>query len=134
MSNVNALLVILVWLLTAFTFWLGFQMWWNRKDKIQSVTKQGDEFVAIPVFSYFIQHFGEWLSLTIGLLGFGYSLLGLLFSESINRFSYYYNIESNIVDYLWKAPLLGFVILILTRVIAEILRALTSIANNTKKL
>ena len=58
---------IFIWIVVVFISWIGFQIWWNRRKKIYSVITAHDDFVAIPVFSNFIQTFGEWLGMLIGI-------------------------------------------------------------------
>ena len=60
---------ILVWLVIAFVSWLGFQIWWNRREKVYAAATAHDDFVAIPVFSHFIQTFGEWAGMFVGIGG-----------------------------------------------------------------
>ena len=35
---------ILVWLVIAFVSWLGFQIWWNRREKVYAAGKRLVEF------------------------------------------------------------------------------------------
>ena len=105
----------------------------GKIDKLSSV---GDEFIATPVFSNFIQTFGEWMGTYIGLVGFGFALLStIILGEEGNYFG------NNIgIPYLrtgWLAviamPIVGFLIIVFSRFLAEQIRALSSIANNTRK-
>ena len=37
---------ILVWLVIAFVSWLGFQIWWNRREKVYAAATAHDDFVG----------------------------------------------------------------------------------------
>lgn len=128
---------ILIWIVFAFVSWLGFQIWWNRHEKVHSATAAHDEFVAIPVFSHFIQTFGEWMGMFIGIGGALFSLVAAIFLGGDTPMLHMMGMGSffgsgsliNIVLY----PVYGFLIVVMARVMAESFRALAAIANNTKK-
>ena len=127
---------LLVWIIIAFASWVSFQLWLDRRSKVISTSVESDQFVATPVFSHFIQTLGEWLGTWIGIVGFGVALLTTIILGG----------EGN---YLWEQlglgfigagflsiilmPIYGFLIIVTTRFLAEQFRALSSIANNTKK-
>lgn len=122
------------WLALVFLCWFGFQLWWNRRDKVNESSYKGAEFVATPVLAHFIQTLGEWQGVNIGVLGFLTGLLSLLFSrESINSivpFIPFFSEKSWI--FILVGPLIGFLILFLFRFFSEWIKALSVIANNTK--
>ena len=68
---------IIAFLVLALGGWISFQIWWNRKNRIMQSSKQGDDFIAIPVFSDFIQTAGEWAGTWIAVVG---GLLSLVLS------------------------------------------------------
>jgi len=124
--------------IVAFAGWVGFQLWWDRKSKIDMSSTAGDEFIATPVLSHFIQTLGEWIGTWIGLVGFGFALLTTI----ILRDDYF--VVSLGIPYLntgwnsgWMAiltmPIVGFLIIVFSRFLAEQFKALSAIANNTKK-
>lgn len=127
---------ILVWLTISFACWIGFQIWWDRKDKVNVSSSLGDDFIATPVFSHFIQTLGEWLGTWIGLVGFVFALLATIILGKEG-----YNLSRQLglgflnigVISIILMPLYGFLIIIISRFLAEQFRALVSIANNTKK-
>ena len=127
---------LLLWVIIAFTGWVSFQLWWDRRSKINLSSTTGDDFVATPVFSHFIQTLGEWFGTYIGLVGFGFALLATII---LGDEGYY--LERNLgIPYLetgWTAvitmPIIGFLIIVISRFLSEQIRALASIANNTKK-
>lgn len=129
------LVSLLEWVVIAFASWLSFQLWWDRKSKVISTSNIGDEFVATPVFSHLIQTIGEWLGTWIGIVGFSIALLITLFEDG------YYFLGQLGLGFMTGfgflsiiiMPVLGFLIIITTRFLAEQFRALSSIANNTRK-
>lgn len=140
---------IMVWLTIAVASWFGFQIWWDRKNKVYLSTSIGDDFVATPVFSHFIQTLGEWVGTWIALVGFVFALLAniILGREGLGLATLMLGREG---DYLSERlglgflnsdlmsiilmPVYGFLIVIISRFFAEVFRALVAIANNTKKL
>ncbi len=124
------------WLVFCFVAWIGFQIWWDRKYKVTIVFQEGDEFAATPVFSHFIQTFGEWAGTWVGIVGFSSSLLTTLFLG--NEYFYYNNLyligfnRFGVLDII-LLPLLGYFIILFTRFLAEQSKALSSIANDTRK-
>jgi len=108
--------------------WISFQLWWDRKSKILDISKEGEEFVATPIFSHLIQTLGEWLGTWVAIVGFGLGLLFTIIESSISRI---FGVSGGISIIIM--PLAGFFIIIVTRFLAEQFRALTSIANNTRK-
>lgn len=127
---------LLLWIIIAFASWVSFQLWWDRKSKVMDTSIEGDEFVATPVFSHLIQTVGEWLGTWIGIVGFGTALLttiilgddGYYLSRQIG-FGF---LKTGWVSVIFM-PIYGFLIIVITRFLAEQFRALATIANNTKK-
>lgn len=118
----------LAWIVFVFIMWIGFQLWWNRREKVYAVSEAQDDFVAIPVYSHFIQTCGEWLGVVIGIGGTLFSLIAVLFGVA-DAFRMLYLPVGGILLF----PVYGFMAVVVTRVLAETFRALASIANNTKK-
>ena len=130
---------LLAWVIIAFAGWVSFQLWWDRKTKITFSSDDNAEFVATPAFSHLIQTLGEWLGTWVGLVGFGFALLTtIILGEEGRYLSYLLGIPMG--QYFgsgWIAvllmPIYGFLIIVLTRFLAEQIKALSAIANNTKK-
>lgn len=125
---------ILVWIVIAFASWVCFQLWWDRKNKVTETSVENSEFVVTPVFAHFIQTFGEWIGTWIGIVGFFEALLAILGSDAVYltaaiRVPF---IQSGIASII-LIPIYGFLIVVGSRFLAEMCRALASIANNTKK-
>lgn len=127
---------LLIWIIIAFAGWLSFQLWWDRKSKVISTSNIGDEFVATPVFSHLIQTIGEWLGTWIGIVGFSVALLTTLI---LGDEGYYLSRQLGLgfmktgFLFIILMPVYGFLIIVATRFLAEQFRALSSIANNTRK-
>ena len=127
---------LLVWIIIAFASWVGFQLWWDRKSKVITTSSEGDEFVATPVFSHLIQTIGEWLGTWIGIVGFAVAVLAtIILGDDANYLSYQIGIPFLETGFLFiiLMPIYGFLIIVVTRFLAEQFRALSSIANNTRK-
>ena len=126
--------IILIWLIIVIACWFGFQIWWNRLAKLESLYNEKDDFVATPIFSHFLQTAGEWLGTFIAIVGAGVSLIGGIFGNS-DQIVYSLGLPDFMASALWGIillPLLGLLIIVTFRLLAEQLRALVSIANNTK--
>lgn len=123
---------ILVWIVIAFASWVCFQLWWDRKNKVTETSVENSEFVATPVFAHFIQTFGEWIGTWIGIVGFFVALLATIILGSDTAAIGVPFIQSGIA-FIILMPIYGFLIVVGSRFLAEMCRALASIANNTKK-
>ena len=127
---------LLVWIILAFAGWISFQLWWDRKSKVIASSLVGDEFVATPVFSHFIQTLGDWFGPWIGIVGFSVALLTTVI---LGDEAYYFSmsvglpfLETGFLAVILM-PIYGFLIIVVSRFLAEQFRALSSIANNTRK-
>ncbi|GHT24528.1 hypothetical protein FACS189430_09590 [Bacteroidia bacterium] len=129
-------LFLLIWLVVVFASWVSFQLWWDRKSKVTAVAGAGDEFTATPVFAHFIQTMGEWMGTWIGIVGFLVALLTtIILGESDRSFLGQIGLpfmESG-AAFIIMMPVYGFLIVVVARFFAEQCRALSAIANNTKK-
>jgi hypothetical protein len=123
---------VLSWIVIVFACWVGFQLWWDRKAKIKLL--ENSEFVVTHIFSEMLQTFGEWAGTLLGITGAGVGLIAAMFL-------------GDYADYLFQAigigfmpsglivvvagPLLGFFIIIISRFVAEQMRLLATLVNNT---
>jgi hypothetical protein len=125
---------LLIWLVIVAACWVGVQIWWNRKDRVQVTSQEGSEFPATPVIAHFIQTLGEWLGALTAIIGFGFSLFATIFlGEEARMLGAMLNLPLN--SGLWGLvlyPVYGFLIIVVARFIAEQCRALAVIANNTR--
>jgi hypothetical protein len=139
---------ILTWLGIVFAGWVGFQLWWNRKNQVTELAEKKAEFVVTPICSLIIQTFGEWAATLIAIIGFTTGLFGLfcglgdevgylivpLLSALLGPFSMFL-MEGNIgISIIFIGPLIGFIIWIITRLFAELFRIIVALANNTKDI
>lgn len=124
---------IFIWIVVVFISWIGFQIWWNRRKKIYSIVTGHDDFVAIPVFSNFIQTFGEWLGMLIGIGNPMLILIVAVFLKGDTSMLRLPLVGSGALINIVLYPIYGFMIIVVARVMAETFRALAAIANNTKK-
>lgn len=115
--------------------WFGAQIWWNRSSKVLCTAGNNAEFVVIPVFSHFIQTLGEWIGMWVGFGGLCLSLIAALFMAGSA-----YKLSALGLSTLGGMgllgcilyPIYGFIVVVIARVFAELLRALVAIANNTR--
>jgi hypothetical protein len=128
---------IVFWIILGLTGWISFQLWWDRNEKINKTSKEGDDFTAIPVYSHFIQTLGEWFGTYIAIIGFFFGIgtaivkkSDLIIGQSIPGAS---ALIGGGVAYGLLSLLAGYLIIFLSRAAAEMLRAVVSIANNTRK-
>ena len=116
---------------------MSFVLWMNRQKKLKELHREGNEFIAIPMVSHFIQTLGEWLGIYIGLFGCVVSLLFLLFggSEMLYRLG-----GASLLPWgtgvvmIIMYPIIGFLIVVSARLLAELYRAMASIANSAKRI
>jgi hypothetical protein len=120
----------LVWIIIAFASWVSIVFWWNRSSKIGQITAAQSEFVVTPVLSNIIQTLGEWTGSYIMFVGsLGSFFIALFIGQEI----------PNIAEYAGGFGFLGiivfaiagFLIILLTRFLAEGILAVAAIANNT---
>jgi hypothetical protein len=128
---------IIAWLFVLAACWIGVQIWWNRKDKVQQTSQEGAEFPATPVIAHLVQTVGEWLGAFIAIVGFGISLCAVIFfGNEAKELSYILGDFLKFVRFnalgIVLNPIIGFLIIVGFRYFAELLRALAAIANNTK--
>ncbi len=125
----------IVWLIIALTGFVSFQLWVFRATSLELSSSGKDDFVATSVFSHFIQTVGEWLGTYIGLAGAGFALIAtLVLGDEAKSLTNYINLPFLNVGWLSviTMPIMGFFVIVISRFISEQIKALTSIANNTK--
>jgi hypothetical protein len=124
---------ILFWIILAAACWVGFQIWWDRRTKVLNTTSTEDHYVAIPVFTHFVQTLGEWLGSFIAIVGFSSGLLSLIFGEG-GPMEMVPMPTGEGIQAMVMSPLVGFFIIVLAKFIAEFFKVFTSIEKNTKKV
>jgi hypothetical protein len=130
--------LILLWLVIVAAAWFSVLLWWNRLLKVSKLTADNDDFVVTPAFAHLLQTFGEWLGCYVAIVGALSAILAWLFIDADIVASLFSALDLGGVfgagiSGVILAPIYGFVILVIFRYVAEISRALASIANNTKK-
>jgi len=129
-------LFLLTFLISTINAWFNFQLWIDRASKILTSSEKGDDFMATPALSHFIQTLGESLGTTIIFMGSSIVLLTLIFIGDTYSYGFINMFYLDFLPYsgigIVFIPISGFLVIVVTRFIAEQLRALTSIANNTK--
>lgn len=131
--------VMLLWLFIALACFIGFLLWWNGKSNHVFQSIEEKQFIVTPMYSHFIQTFGEWLGMWVGIVGFGFALITTII---LGKQAHYFNMDfdlpmSNLLlnsgwVYIILMPIYGFMICLLFRFISEQMRALSIIADNTK--
>ncbi len=124
------------WIIIAAACWIGFQLWWDRKAKVNATSSMGDDFIVTPVFAHFIQTFGEWLGTFVAIVGTLLSVFASIFlggqgsmlGQSLGLG--FLNIGFSAIIIM---PIMGFIIIVVSRFLAELCRALAAIANNTRR-
>jgi hypothetical protein len=129
--------MILLWIVLLAAGWFSATLWWNRMAKVSTLTADNDDFVVTPAYAHLMQTFGEWLGCYVAIVGFFVALLTWIFIDPsiLHHVLGSYGVATHgtgIISILIP-PIYGFLILISFRFVAEIARALASIANNTKK-
>lgn len=134
-AGMGLLVFIIAWLLLAGIGWCGFMLWWNRHYKVDEGLDHGARFQVVPMLAHFVCTFGEWLGMLVAVIGFlgavGLTVVlqlesGTALAESFNGiFSYSpYGIVA--------MPLLGLLILVFARLMAEAIAVLPALANKSK--
>ncbi|MFI3331739.1 MAG: hypothetical protein R3Y38_08055 [Rikenellaceae bacterium] len=120
--------IFIVLLITAI---FSFRYWLERSSNIQDISDSKSEYVGTPVLTSLIQHIGEWAGVTLATAG---TLIVIIGTFTAPEILYYLDLPSGaLVGAILSCIITGFVIILVTRVLAELIRALTSIANNTQK-
>lgn len=137
MSGGEVIACILVFLLFIFLGIMSFSLWMDRQKKVKYTFDDNNDFVAIPVVSHFIQTLGEWIGFYIGVGGCVASLLFVVFGLGDTFEQLLGNGMLPMGTGLLMVvvyPVLGYLIVVSGRLMAELYRALASIANNTKSM
>jgi hypothetical protein len=125
-------IIILMWLVIVFSCWVGALLWWDRRKKINNIGSS--EFIAIPIFSDILQTAGEWLGTMIAIISAGCGLLASLFLGKNTDYFFINEIGQFGILGVIIGPIIGYVIIITFRFLAEQLRLFAAFANNTKEI
>lgn len=108
---------------------MNFLLWWSRLLKLKTLVKVQDKFVATSVASHFIQTSGESLGLTISLWGFFTALIYFTCHLSTGQFGM--NFTNLGVISIFLPIVVGFLVVFIFRIVAELLKAVIAIANHS---
>ncbi len=142
--KIKAIIALLLFsVISVFIGLVNFQIFWDRKSKMNLTSKDNDEFTAIPAVAHFIQTVGESIGTYIGIMGTFTILIAIVFKVCFGIYGlgkiYITDIESlsaNLIagiPYLLLPIIAGFMGIVLFRVIGEGIKAIVVIANNTRK-
>ncbi|MDR2185197.1 MAG: hypothetical protein LBO80_05950 [Treponema sp.] len=125
----------LSWLVIVFACWIGFQLWWDRR--LRAAHAASAELIVTPLVSEIFQTFGEWIGTLIGILGAGVGLIAVITigddaSYLFGAIGLGFMGSGALV--IITGPVTGFFIIILSRFLAEQLRLLAALVNNTKEI
>lgn len=126
----------LTWLIIVFLSWASFQIWWHRREKVVETSEEEDNFVVVHLLSHFIQTTGEWIGAWVAGAGCAITLVATIFmGEEGNMLFELIGLgflQTGVTSILIM-PVLGFSTILFSRMGAELLRGIVSIANNTRK-
>ncbi|HXG00780.1 MAG TPA: hypothetical protein VNL69_08330 [Bacteroidota bacterium] len=127
---------VILWVVIAGASWLGFQIWWNRRQALAGQSSSDPDFVATPVYTHFLQTAGEWCGSWVAIVGAGAGVVSGIFlrDETLEYMLPIPLISAGGFLSVVLMPVLGFLIIIVSRVIAEQVRALVAVAINTKQM
>jgi hypothetical protein len=145
-SNSKVLSVIALVLFCFFILIIGLinaLVLWSRSVDLKQLNAENDKFTAIPVLSHFIQTIGETMATYIATMGFATVLIAVAFKTCFGVFGlgelYVVHIERLSENYEMGIPYLlvpiiaAFFLLWFSKIIAEAIKTLVAIANNTQK-
>lgn len=135
--NTKLILVFtLIWFVIALVSWFNFQIFWQRRKQIFEISKEGEEFIVVRIIAHFIQTLGETFGLWVGIVGsfivLQFVLIGST-SDLLEDYSWVIFFQPGLLSFL-ATILIGFFIIVITRFIAEQMRALVSIANKVNTI
>jgi hypothetical protein len=127
---------LILWIVIVAASWLGCQIWWNRRQVLIAQTDHDADFVATPVFAHFVQTSGEWCGSWIAIVGAGAGLVTGIFLRDggMGQMLPIQFLSSGGFVSVLVMPIVGFLIIVASRVASEGIRALVAIAINTKQM
>lgn len=110
---------------------LNFLLWWSRFLDLKTLIRVQDKFVVTPIAAHFLQTIGESLGITVCLWGFFAELIRQTCHITVGQFGLSYT-QFGIFS-IFIPIVAGFLIAFVFRIVAELLKAVVVIANNTGK-
>ncbi len=134
MSGSGIFTFLLIWVVMAGVSYGAFCLWFNRARRLKELLPTGSRFAAIPALANFIQTFGEFAGLYVGVFGFVASLLATLFQQPGMGYAFGdLPVGGGIMGAIYTL-IAGYVIVVVSRFFAEMVLALADIANNCEKI
>lgn len=130
----TVLCLVLIWLFIAFSCWLGFQVFLNRMDKIDTLFKKDCDFVAVPLIADYIKTAGEFIGVVAISLMPCFILLVIVAYDIAKNAVPNIHVGITVVFTPILVAILGYVIMLGAKFCAEIINSFASVANNTKNL
>ncbi len=121
--------IILLYIIFLAAGTVGAIYWIDKSPEVANSTTSESKFVAIPIVTHLIRCIGESIGMLLIIFGPLLVLIAVIFMDDRGMgqlFSFSY------IDILY-APISGFLLILATRVISEMISALAAIANNTSK-
>lgn len=110
---------------------LNFLLWWSRFLDLKTLIRVQDKFVVTPIAAHFLQTFGESLGIIVSIWGFFAELIQQVCHLTVGQFGLSYTQFG--VFSIFIPIVVGFLIAFVFRIVAELLKAVVVIANNTGK-
>lgn len=119
--------IILIWLIFGVVCVFGGLLWISRGKKLKELLPENSKFVALPCIANFIQTSGEFTGLFIGIIGFIGGVIGTIFGVGGHLPIVPATIPTSILSVIF-----GYLTIVFTRYVSELVLAIASIANNTE--
>ncbi|MCL1857123.1 MAG: hypothetical protein FWF84_05755 [Kiritimatiellaeota bacterium] len=110
-------------------------LWWKRKDQLSALTAAGDDFPVTPIFAHLLRTSGEMFGFYVGVVFCLISLLIMVLASSsdIGQLVFGGLVGNSVVTVL-SMPVIGYLIILVSRFLSEGIYALAATASNTKKI
>lgn len=134
---VGILAIILFLVFMYYTAYITFLFWVSRMNNIDVHVKEGDNMVAIPLYAHYIQSYGEFLALNIGLIPSVGAVLLYLFLLLTGEANFYH--DRHFLTYFLILVLViialvvgAWAIAFISHFISECIRVIAQIANDLR--
>ncbi len=117
--------MILIYILSIIGGVIGCMYWIDKSSEVSTLTSNDEVYVATPIVAHLIRCVGESVGMITILIMPFIVLVAMLFTDGMGGQFSYLNILT--------IPIGGFVFILITRLVGELISALSAIANNTAK-
>ena len=121
--------IILIWVVFSACCVCGLFLWLRRGKQLKELLPENSKFIALPCICNFVQTSGEFFGLFIGIFGFVGGLLSNLFGIGQD-----FPLIASTIPACVFSLIMGYVVVVFSRYISELILAIASIANNTEKI